>query len=201
MLERAVIGERAGQQLELQTNRFVLRDFGDADIEAFDAYHRDPRFQAFYGSDEARPGHARELVGLSTAWSRAEPRLNYQLAIINRRKPEILPGCCGLRREGAEPRTAELGIELAPEFGGRFGYAIELLRALAKFGFTALELEAIYGLTVSANFRIARLLEAIGATSTTRPTSEWMAGKGWTQLEWRLTRTQWQGERKIGRLR
>jgi len=80
-----------------------------------------------------------------------------------RREPEPLVGSCGLRSSGCEAGDAELGIELAPEYWGRYGYAIEVAVALCEFGFGALGLERIYGGTVSANARIARLARWFGA--------------------------------------
>ena len=91
----------------------------------------------------------------------------------------MLIGCCGLRCANAEAGTAELGIELAPEYWGRYAYALEVMQALAVFGFNSLELHTIYGGTVGANSRIARLVEAFGATAVTRPAPDWMSNKGW----------------------
>jgi RimJ/RimL family protein N-acetyltransferase len=53
----------------------------------------------------------------------------------------------------------EFGLELAPAYWGRYAYAIEVGRALLDFGFTELDQKAISGSTVSANTRIARLVE------------------------------------------
>lgn len=186
---------QAGCIVELTTKRFVLRDFSDADSAAFESYHNDPRSQEFYGAEQTKPEHARELIHLFKAWAAAQPRLNYQLAIIQRSGPQALVGCCGVRCAGSEPGTAELGIELAPEYWGRYAYAIEVMRALLEFGFGTLELHTIYGSTVSANSRVARLVSAFGATAVTRPTLDWMSCKGWTQVEWRITRQQWESGR------
>jgi ribosomal-protein-alanine N-acetyltransferase len=181
--------------VELTTKRFSLRDFDDADTAAFEAYHNDPRSQEFYGAEQTRPEHARELIRLFTSWAAAQPRVNYQLAIIHRSGSKALIGCCGIRCTGSETGTAELGIELAPEYWGRYAYAIEVMQALVEFGFDTLGLQAIYGGTVSANARIARLVSAFGATAVTRPTPAWMSDRGWTQVEWRITRPQWESGR------
>jgi RimJ/RimL family protein N-acetyltransferase len=53
------------------------------------------------------------------------------------------------------------------------------MQALAVFGFNSLQLHTIYGGTVGANSRIARLVEAFGATAVTRPAPDWMSNKGW----------------------
>lgn len=184
--------------MELTTNRFLLRDFNDTDIAAFAAYHNDPRSQEFHGTEQTKP---EELIDLFRAWTAAKPRLNYQLAIIRRSEPQTLVGCCGLRCADAEPGTAELGVEFAPEYWGRYGYAIEVMRELVEFGFATLELQTIYGNSVNANSRLARLVSSFGAIAVTRPTPAWMSARGWTQVEWRITRKQWESGRLTKRSR
>jgi RimJ/RimL family protein N-acetyltransferase len=195
------LDSQAGHTMEIFTNRFLLREFVDSDIPEFEEYHIDPRSLEFYGAEEAKPGHARELFALFQAWATEQPRLNYQLAIVHRKALQALVGCCGVRRAGSEPGTAELGIELAPEYWGRYGYATEILHALIHFGFGTLELQTIYGHTVSANSRVARLVSSLGATAIAQPTPAWMSGRGWTQVEWRVTRQQWESGRLTSRLR
>lgn len=185
--------------MELRTRRFLLRDFFHADMAAFEAYHNDPRSREFYGAEESAPKHPRKLVALFMAWAEAQPRVNYQLAIIKPGAVQALVGCGGLRCENAEPGTGELGIELAPAYWGRYAYANEVMFALAEFGFDTLGLKMIYGETVSANSRVARLLSAFGATANIRQTPGWMVDKGWTQVEWQITRQQWESVRHTRR--
>ena len=123
------------------------------------------------------------------AWAVEEPRRNYQLAVVRRDGPLI--GCGGLRIRDAGPDSAELGVELAPEYWGCYGYATEIMRCLVDFGFNDLGLTRIFGSTVNVNARIARLVSAFGAVSVERPTPAWMAAKGWHQIEWQIDREQW----------
>jgi RimJ/RimL family protein N-acetyltransferase len=181
--------------MDIHTDKFLLRDFVDGDVAEFGAYRNDPRSLAFYEAREARPEHPRELMARFQAWAAEQPRRNYQLAIIQREPPHALIGCAGLRSVDSASGTAELGIELAPWYWGRYAYAIEVMRTLVEFGFGTLGLQKIYGRTVSANSRIARLVSAFGATGVTRPTPEWMSVKGWTEIEWQLTREQLEGGR------
>lgn len=181
--------------MELLTQRFLLRDFVPQDAPAFEAYHADSRSIELYGPEQSEPGHAKELLDLFRTWAIERPRLNYQLAIVRRAGTQTLIGCCGLRSAGSETGRAELGIELAPEYWGRYKYAIEVMRALVEVGFGELGLQEIYGGTVSANYRIARLVKSFGATAVIRPTPEWMAAKGWSQIEWQVTREQWENGR------
>lgn len=181
--------------MELKTNRFLLRDFTEADTAAFEAYHDDPRSQEFDGAEEGTRKQACQLLALFKAWASSQPRLNYQLAIVRRNSPQVLIGCCGVRCESAEIGTAELGIELAPDYWGRHAYAIEVMNGLVEFAFNTLGLQEVYGSTVSANSRIARLVRAFGATAVAQPSPAWMSSRGWTQIEWRIGKQQWQSGR------
>jgi RimJ/RimL family protein N-acetyltransferase len=174
--------------MEIVTGRFLLRDFDEGDHSAFLAYHSDPRFLAFYGPQEADPGHARSLLETFRVWAEERPRRNYQLAIAPSREPQAMVGCCGLRGAGCEGR-AELGIELAPEYWARCGYAIEVSDALLEFGFRDLGLREIRGLTVGANAPVGRLASWLGAVAVaTRPGPTWMLARALRETEWRITR-------------
>jgi RimJ/RimL family protein N-acetyltransferase len=93
------------------------------------------------------------------------------LSIAGTRRSYI--GCCGLRRESHTSDQAELGIELAPQFWGRYAYAIEVANAVIEFGFRDLGLKEIRGISVSANLRVARLAHRYGFVAIgTRPTPD-----------------------------
>jgi ribosomal-protein-alanine N-acetyltransferase len=178
--------------MEVTTARFLLRDFVVADRPAFLAYQADSRNVAFYGPDEATPEHATRLFDTFQAWAVERPRRNYQFAIVQRHEPHALVGCCGLRSAGRQAGEAELGLELAPDYWGRYGYAVEVGRALLDFGFGELRLNAISGPTVSANARIVRLAEWFGAEVVSiRPGPSWMSAHGWSEVHWRITRERW----------
>jgi [ribosomal protein S5]-alanine N-acetyltransferase len=179
--------------MEIITRRFRLRDFSEGDQAAFLAYHADPRSLALYGPEEADCSQLRGLFQTFRMWASERPRQNYQLAIIQRQEPQALVGCCGLRRASCDAGRAAFGIELAPTYWGRYGYAIEVARALLGFGFGDPGLQEIRGVTVSANARVARLVRWFGAVAiATRPGPAWMHTRGWNQTEWQITREQWE---------
>ncbi|MEA5467221.1 GNAT family N-acetyltransferase [Leptothoe sp. PORK10 BA2] len=178
--------------MEIVTKRFLLRDFVELDRSPFLDYQSDPRSQIFYEPSEASPEKSARLFETFCTWASEQPRLNYQLAIVQRHEPFALVGCCGLRGRGFDAGEMELGLELAPDYWGRYAYAIEVGRALLDFGFRELRLDVISGSTVSANARIARLAEWIGAEVVSiRPGSTWMSERGWSEVDWRITRAQW----------
>ncbi len=178
--------------MEIQTNRFLLRDFSVTDASAFLAYHADPRNSKFYTSDQGRPEHAQHLLATFQEWAAQQPRQNYQLAVIQRQEPHALVGCAGLRRIGHPRQEAEFGMELAPHYWGRHAYAVEIGRALLDFGFGKLGLRVITGSTVSGNSAITRLAEWFGAEIVaTPPGAERLSKQQWSSLDWRITMEQW----------
>jgi [ribosomal protein S5]-alanine N-acetyltransferase len=179
--------------MEIVTKRFLLRDFVESDRSPFLNYQADPRSQIFYEPSEASHENSTRLFETFCTWASERPRLNYQLAVVQRREPYVLVGCCGLRGRGCNQGEMELGIELAPDSWGRYAYAIEVGRALLDFGFRELRLDLISGSTVSANVRIVRLAEWIGAEVVAiRQGSPWMSERGWSEVDWQITSAQWE---------
>lgn len=184
----------------MSTRRFVLRDFRERDRAAFLAYQADPLFLAHHGPRERLASHAERLFATFQAWAVERPRVNFQLAVTKREAERVVIGCCGLRRAHGGARHAELGIELSSSAWGRYGYAVEIGRALIDFGFGHLGLEAISGQVVSANERAKRLAAWFGAREVkSDPGPEWMRSRGWREVTWQLTRDTW--ERQAGERR
>ena len=176
----------------ITTKRFLLRDFTQDDAAAFIAYHADPRSLAFYGPDEEAPGHAESLLKMFALWAAERPRRNFQLAVVRRKEPQVLVGCCGLRGAGLDEHRAEFGIELSPEYWGRHGFAIEISRAMIEFGFTKLRLQQIFGSTASANTRVRRLATWFGATEVVgNPAPTWIGMCGGNKTEWQIAFENW----------
>ncbi len=179
--------------MKIITKRFLLRDFTGEDEPAFFAYHSDPRYAEFCSPEEVTPEHTRKLVNLFMQWATERPRRNYQLAITDLGNPRELLGCCGLRCESYALGQAELGIELAPKYWGRYRYAIEVVAALLEFGFHNLALQEVRGISINANVRVARLAQRYGFVVVgTRSDSDWLRARGWSQTEWQLTREKWE---------
>lgn len=171
----------------ITTRRLAIRDFTPADAAAFLAYHADPRFRQRTGNDGGPP--AQTLLDHFASWAAEKPRVNYQLAVVERNGGAVV-GCCGLREVR---ERAELGIEMAPDFWGRHGVAIEVIGALLAFGFGTLGLNEIYGMTTDSNFRAARLASWFGAVEVRRhPRSGPVGGAGGDAgVEWSITRGAW----------
>ncbi len=178
----------------ITTPRLLLREYAAADLQALVDYQSDPRTREFYGPNEARSDQMTGLLGTFIEWADEHPRRNFQLAITSVNSPRTLMGSCGLRQGGLDPGSAELGLEVAPNYWGH-GYATEAARAVLKSGFRDLLLDAVHGTTVSENIRIAHVLRRLGFELLgTSPGPDWMRARNWTNAEWRLTREHWEAQ-------
>jgi [ribosomal protein S5]-alanine N-acetyltransferase len=177
------------EQIVIHAGRFILRDFTQEDREAFLAYQMDTRYRALYDLDESYIGQARDLFDLFIAWQSPVPRTNIQLGIFNTRNGDLL-GSAGLRNVGNG--GAEFGIEIAPEEWGRFALAFDVTSACLGYGFLTLGLDIIHGSTASGNSRIAKLARWFSASVVSeRPGPDWMAAKGWREVDWAVARNDW----------
>jgi ribosomal-protein-alanine N-acetyltransferase len=178
--------------MQIDTPRFVLRDFEQADRAAFLGYQMDPRYRRLYDLGEAYARQAADLFSLFLSWRQENPRQNYQLGIFERSTGRLC-GCAGLRTSGSTERHAALGIELTPSDWGRYRLAVEVARALVAFGFRELGLDLILGSTASGNRRAERLARWFGAEIIAQRTgADWMKARDWVEVDWALSRSRWE---------
>jgi ribosomal-protein-alanine N-acetyltransferase len=178
--------------MQIETSRFLLRDFSDADRQSFIAYQMDPRYRGLYDQIDSDAGRAIKLFDLFSEWRGQVPRQNFQIGIFERTTSRLC-GCAGLRRAGKSEGTAVLGLELTPDDWGRYGAAIEVACALIEYGFCALNLHTITGDTASGNSRVDRLARWFGGTIVDRRDGPaWMMARGWQEVEWALSRDAWE---------
>jgi ribosomal-protein-alanine N-acetyltransferase len=178
--------------LQIETARFLLRDFSDADRQSFVDYQMDRRYLGLYDQMGAGWTRANELFDTFSEWRLQVPRQNFQIGILERATSRLC-GCAGLRRAGKPEGTAVLGLELAPDDWGRYGAAIEVASALVEYGFYILGLHAITGDTASGNTRVDKLARWFGAAIVgCGDGPEWMRARGWHEVEWALSRYAWE---------
>ena len=186
--------------MHIETPRFLLRDFSEADRQSFIDYQMDPRYQGLYDSVDAEAGRATTLFDLFSVWRQQNPRQNFQVGIFERTSSRLC-GCAGLRQAGKSEGTAVFGLELTPNDWGRYGVAIEVAGALLEYGFNALRLHTITGDTARGNNRVEKLARWFGAAIVdSRDSPAWMKARGWKEVEWALSRDAWEaspGRRRL----
>lgn len=144
----------------LRTDRLVLREWRDADREAFARMNADPRVM------EHLPGpHSRaESDALADRIGAHFAERGFGLWAVEVPGLEAFVGFVGLavaNFEAAFTPCVEVGWRLAARHWGR-GYATEGAREALAFGFGNLALEEIVSFTVPANGRSQRVMAQLG---------------------------------------
>jgi RimJ/RimL family protein N-acetyltransferase len=143
---------------ELETARLRLRLFTPDDLDRMCELTRDPEVMRYIG-------HGRPFTREET-WDNVQRimsrfrRRGYGRWALERRDTGVLIGYCGLSSGNPEVGI-ELAYMLAREEWGK-GLALEAGRATLRYGFEALGVASIAGITLRGNSRSHRVLERLG---------------------------------------
>jgi RimJ/RimL family protein N-acetyltransferase len=144
---------------EIRTERLTLRNLEKHEARRVLEYRRCPdvaRFQS-WGTESAQAIESDiETFG---AVEPGTPGPWYQIGITL--SGTKLIGDCGFRVLESEPRQAEFGIALDPEFQ-KLGYATETLRTLLDYLFIKLGKHRVFGSVDPSNVPSIRLLQRVG---------------------------------------
>ena len=138
----------------LETSRLRLERPLEADGPALTGLWRDGRVQGFLGGVVSRRTAGERFARVLAHW---EDR-GYGMCAVRERSSGRMAGLCGLTDLGDE---VEVAYKLWPGFWGR-GYATEAASACLDYGFGALRLERVVGVTQGANRASRRVLEKLG---------------------------------------
>ena len=147
----------------IETERLVLREYGEEDAESFFRLNSDQAVMRFTGDDLLMSvAQAREIL-------REHPLADYRThgfgrwACVLRESEEVI-GFAGLKFL-AETGEVDLGYRLLAAQWGR-GLATEACRAVVRYGFEILKMPEITALVQPDNVASIRVLEKCGLTRT-----------------------------------
>ena len=146
---------------EIVTERLVLRLLQHEDVTAFTAYRRDPdvaRYQSWDPSFTTADGE--RLVAAQQGVDFGEPGPWVQVAAVDRATGALCCDCA-VRVATDQPRTAEVGVTLAPARQGG-GLASEALAAVVTRLFGRHGIHRIYAQADDRNVAVHRLLDRLG---------------------------------------
>ena len=159
---RIVQESSAGGQPELRTERLVLREWRDEDLEPFAALNADSEVMRFMPKLLSRDECATRIQNIRDHFRDH----GFGLWAVEVRDVTPFVGFVGLsipRFEMPFTPCVEIGWRLAREAWGQ-GFAIEAARAAVAFGFHELGLQEIVSFTVPENVRSRRVMERLGMT-------------------------------------
>lgn len=146
--------------LRFVTERLVLREWCDDDLEPFAAINADPLVMKHFSGTKDRTG-SDELVGMIRSHFRT---FGFGLFALERRSDSSLLGFTGL---AAIPFTAhftpamEIGWRLGSQYWGR-GYATEAAEEVLRFTFDDTDLDELVSMALPANIASIAVMERIG---------------------------------------
>ncbi|MBS0489875.1 MAG: GNAT family N-acetyltransferase [Proteobacteria bacterium] len=146
--------------MRLETERLILRQWREEDLEPFAAMSRDEEVMRWLGGVLTRERARAYMERAHDAFA----RLGMCRFAIERREDGAFIGACGLMPSFEElpvPPFIDMGWRLSREAWGH-GYASEAARAVLHDGFTRLDLPEIDAITAAVNLRSRAVMERLG---------------------------------------
>jgi RimJ/RimL family protein N-acetyltransferase len=149
-----------GQVAELGTERLLLRQWREEDLEPFAALSADPEVMRYFPSTQTRE----QSDALARDFAHRIEQQGWGFWAVEVRGGPAFIGFVGLNRPSFDAHftpALETGWRLAREHWDH-GYATEAARAAVRFGFGELEVGEIVAFTAPANARSRRVMERLG---------------------------------------
>jgi RimJ/RimL family protein N-acetyltransferase len=147
-------------EFRLETERLILRDWHDDDIDPFHAICSDPLVMATLGPLMTRD----EVAALVARMQGLQTDHGHCFWAMERKEDSALIGWCGIIRGGAGTPIhgkPEAGWRLASSAWGK-GYAIEAAIASLDWAFDNLSDDAVWAITNNDNHRSRKVMERLG---------------------------------------
>jgi len=158
-----------GVAVSLETERLLLREWRQGDVEELARIYADERVHRFLGGPIDREATERQVARFVRDWEQR----GYGHWVAEHRESGRMIGRVGLMHHPdwtASEDKVEVGWTLDPAFWGK-GLATEGAQASLRYGFEALGLPRIVSFTLPDNVASRRVMEKCGLTF--RGTTPW----------------------------
>jgi len=166
------------------------------DFGAFEAMNREEKFQRFYSENDCSYETWSQLVSKFVSEAEQYPRKNYNLAIALKSNNQFI-GAAGIRIE--ENSQASVGCSLDRRYHLR-NFAQEAMAAIAKFGFTKLDIHRIYAETISDNKAAVLLCNKFGMRKEAEFIEhKYFKGRWWNTVVFAMLEDEWRAKQKYNK--
>ncbi len=178
----------------LETDRLILRQFTEADVDALVELDSDPDVMRFINGGRPTPREEihEDILPAFLAYYQRYAGYGFWAA-VEKTTGEFL-GWFHLRPpRGAGPGEVELGYRLRRSAWGK-GYATEGSRALIRKGFTELGVQRVVAETMAVNAASRRVMEKAGLRYVRTFHQQWpdrIEGDEHGDVEYALTKADW----------
>ena len=117
----------------LETERLILRNLGESDLDDFHVYHCDPEICKFQSYDAFTIEESKKFIKEQKDAEFGTPGEWVQVGIEWKETGKLI-GDLALKPMKDEPRTVEIGVTLNPKYQGK-GFAIEAFDKIFEFLF------------------------------------------------------------------
>jgi ribosomal-protein-alanine N-acetyltransferase len=150
----------------LETDRLILRDILEFDVEGMFRLDSDPLVHQYLGNNPIQTRQQAEET-IHFIRQQYEERGIGRFAVIEKSSGDFI-GWSGLKLNSGEKESLngvqdfiDIGYRLIPEYWGK-GYATESSLATLEFGFKTMNYPVIYGAAESGNIASNKILQRIG---------------------------------------
>jgi RimJ/RimL family protein N-acetyltransferase len=141
----------------LETERLLLRNLRESDLDDFHVYHCDPEICKFQSYDAFTIEESRKFIEEQSRAEFGTPGEWVQVGIEWKETGKLV-GDLALKPLKDEPRTVEIGVTLNPKYQGK-GIAIEAFNKIFEYLFHETETHRVIGILDIENDGSRKLLE------------------------------------------
>jgi RimJ/RimL family protein N-acetyltransferase len=142
-----------------ETQRLVLREFRESDLDALHEMMNDAVYQTYEGKFSTREETLKRLQTM-ISWARDEPRVKHQLAVTVRPDDRMV-GLIKLSENFHEVEEWEIGWGIDRSCWGH-GYASEAALAMMSYAFEDLKINRVVAFCHADNRASVRVMEKLG---------------------------------------
>jgi [ribosomal protein S5]-alanine N-acetyltransferase len=156
----AELREDVGSPTILETDRLILREVRNSDVDAFQHYMLREAYWRHDPREPPTPESVAALVGRFTRSQSQRPRTDYFLAAVDKRSDEFV-GEASLRVRGIPTRQGAIGYGVTSSRVGQ-GFATEIGRGLLRLAFETLDLHRVDAQCRAENHASRRVMAKLG---------------------------------------